>query len=316
MLQGILTHIRDEKYDVVICDSIFGGAYFLKKILGIPVVCSHSSFAMSKAPVPSSMLKPGFHPQLDHCYQILHRLCEKYKIQEPGLDQFFISKGDLNVVYTTREFNGDENLEESRYLFAGPSVYRKEKPDEVDFSLAEDRQIIYISLGTLNTDFLEFYKMCIQAFQNMEYYVIVSVGKKCDISQLGHIPLNFLIRNYLPQLEVLKRASVFVTHAGFNSVSEALFFGVPMLAFPMINDQYMVARRLSSMGLGIVGNIKELTKQFLRLNVEKLLGNEEIRNNCSHISLEMKKPGRLTKTIEYIERFGSAGKGGNDGNYK
>jgi MGT family glycosyltransferase len=313
MLPDILTHIRENQYDVVICDSIFGGAYFLQQILGIPVVCSHSSFAMSKAPIPPSMLQPGFHPQLDHCYLILRRLCDKYGIMEPGLDQLFVSKGDLNVVYTTREFNGEENLEESRYLFTGPSLRSQEKLDEVDFSLAGDRQIVYISLGSLNTDFIEFYRMCIQAFQEAEYFIIMSIGRKCEITQLGPIPSHFLVQNFLPQLEILKKASVFISHAGFNSVSEALYYGVPMLALPLVNDQHMIAKRLTELGLGIVGTLKELTPQSLRQSVEELLDNHVIREKCSHMSQGMREVGRLAKAAERIERFTSHGKGGNNG---
>jgi MGT family glycosyltransferase len=258
---------------------------------------------MSKTPIPKRMLEPGFHPQLDHCYQILRQLCGKYGIPEPGLDQLFISKGDLNVVYTTREFNGDENLDELSYLFMGPSIRRQEKLCDVDFSLAGERKIIYISLGSLNTDFLKFYQMCIKTFQETEYYIMMSIGNKCEISQLGYIPSNFLVRSFFPQLEVLKRASVFITHAGFNSVNESLYFGVPMMALPMVNDQHMVAKRLASMQMGIIGNMKELTPQYLKQNVEKLLLDSEIQSNCTHISSIMKESGKLVKSAEQIERL-------------
>jgi len=110
----------------------------------------------------------------------------------------------------------------------------------------------------VNTDFLDFYKTCISAFRSTDYYVCMSIGKKCEVSQLGEFPQNYLVKSFLPQLKILKRANVFITHAGFNSVNEALYFGVSMLALPQVNDQHKVDKRLVSMELGMKESINEL----------------------------------------------------------
>ena len=303
VLPEILDIEKKDLYDMIICDSIFGGACFLKQLTEIPVVCSHSSFARSQAPVPKQMLVAGFHPQLDHCYQILKRICESYKIEEPSLEQVFTSKGDLNIVYTTRNFNGDDGVHEPDYLFTGPSIDRLQEASDLDFSGIGDRKLIYISLGSLNTDFVDFYKTCISAFRNTDYYVCMSIGKKCEVSQLGEIPLNFLVKSFLPQLEILKKADVFITHAGFNSVNEALYFGVPMLALPQVNDQHMVARRLVSMQLGIAESIKELSPEILRTKTETLIMEREIKENCMQISREMRNFAKLEQTVRKLEKY-------------
>ena len=303
MLPEILDIAKEDLYDVIICDSIFGGACFLKQITKIPVVCSHSSFAMSQAPVPKRMLVAGFHPQLDHCYQILKRICESYKINEPSLEQVFTSKGDLNIVYTTRNFNGDEGVNEPEYLFAGPSIDRLQESHYLDLSVIGDRKLIYISLGSLNTDFVDFYKTCVSAFRNTDYYVYMSIGKKCEVSQLGEIPQNFRVESFLPQLEILERSDVFITHAGFNSVNEALYFGVPMLALPQVNDQHMVAKRLVSMQLGIVEGIKELSPETLRSKTEALITEKIIKENCMKISQEMRNFAGLEHAVRELERY-------------
>ncbi len=308
VLPEILDIAKEEQYDMIICDSIFGGACFLKQITKIPVVCSHSSFATSQAPVPKQMLVPGFHTQLDHCYQILKRICESYKIEEPSLEQVFTSKGDLNIVYTTRNFNGDEALQESEYLFAGPSIDRIQEEYDLDLSVIGDRKLIYISLGSLNTDFVDFYKTCIMAFRNTDYYVYISIGKKCEVSQLGEIPPNFSVKSFLPQLEILKRADVFITHAGFNSVNEALYFGVPMLAVPQVNDQYTVAKRLVSMQLGMTESLKELSPETLRSKTETLIMDRKVKENCMRISQEMRDFAKLEQTVCELEKYVDAWK--------
>ena len=308
VLPEILDIAKEDLYDMIICDSIFGGACFLKQITKIPVVCSHSSFAMSQAPVPKQMLVAGYHPQLDHCYQILRRICESYKIEEPSLEQVFTSKGDLNIVYTTRNFNGDDGVHEPDYLFAGPSIDRQQEAYEMDFSVIGERKLIYISLGSLNTNFADFYKTCIAALNDNDYYVCMSIGKKCEVSQLGEIPSNFFVKSFLPQLEILKRADVFITHAGFNSVNEALYFGVPMLALPQVNDQHMVAKRLVSMQLGMTESIKELSPEMLRSKLETLIMDKKMKENCMEISREMRDFTKLEQTVLRLERYVDARK--------
>jgi MGT family glycosyltransferase len=303
MLPGVLKLVKNNQYDMIISDSLFGGPFFLKQILQIPVVSSHSSFAMNNAPVPASMLEPGIHPQLDHCYEILDRICSKYAIPTSSLVDVFISKAEWNVVYTIPEFNGDAGLDCSKYLFTGPVIQKDTETEFEGFVHMNNRPVIYISLGSINTDFMEFYKMCIKAFEGSDYYVVMSIGKKCSIYQLGTIPSNFYVGNFLPQLAILKQTDIFITHAGFNSVSEALYNGIPLYALPMVNDQYMVAKRIKDMGLGIVGKFKEITPQALRDGVEELLSNEQIKENCRRISKLFRESDHLSFVVESLEEI-------------
>ncbi len=303
MLPGVLELIKSKEYDMVVCDSLFGAPYFLNQLIQIPVVSSHSSFAMSHAPVPASMLEPGTHPQLDHCYEILNRICEKHTVPVTSLSDIFISKSQWNVVYTIPEFNGDPGLEVSKYFFTGAIIKNETAEDFDDIPQRDSRPLIYISLGSVNTDFIDFYKMCLEAFKTLDVFVMMSIGKKCKIEQLGDIPSNFYIGNFLPQLAILKQADVFITHAGFNSVNEALSYGVPMYAFPMVNDQHMVAKRIKDLKLGIVGQFKEISPQALRDGTEELLREKEFKENCISISKELKGTQGLTSVAEKLEEI-------------
>lgn len=303
MLPGVLELIKSKAYDMVVCDSLFGAPYFLNQLIQIPVVSSHSSFAMSHAPVPASMLEPGTHPQLDHCYEILNRICEKHTVPVTSLSDIFISKSQWNVVYTIPEFNGDPGLEVSKYFFTGAIVKNETAEDFDDIPQRDSRPLIYISLGSVNTDFIDFYKMCLEAFKTLDVFVMMSIGKKCKIEQLGDIPSNFYIGNFLPQLAILKQADVFITHAGFNSVNEALSYGVPMYAFPMVNDQHMVAKRIKDLKLGIVGQFKEISPQALRDGTEELLREKEFKENCISISKQLKGTEGLMSVAEKLEEI-------------
>ncbi len=302
LLPELLAHIREKNYDIILCDSIFGAGYFLKQILNIPVVCSHSSFAMNSAPVPPQMLVAGIHPQLDECYRVLKRICSLYKIEEPGLDEIFISKGELNLVYTTKEFNGNDDLEDEKYLYTRSYTHVRKETEKLDMEL-DGKKIIYISLGTINTDFLAFFKLCINAFVNTKYTVIMSLGKKCKAGDLSEIPDNFVVKQQIPQLEVLKYASVFISHAGFNSANEALYHGVPIIAIPMVNDQHMVAKRLVDLGVGVRLKMEEVTEDSLYAMVNEVILNENMHFECKRISQSMQQASDNKVAIERIEKL-------------
>ena len=110
--------------------------------------------------------------------------------------------------------------------------------------------LYYISLGTLFNEHPEFYRHCFAAFANSMYQVVLSVGHKTPLSSLGDIPPKFIVQNYVPQLEILQRANVFISHGGMNSVSEALYYGVPLLVIPQSADQPWVAKRVAQLGAG------------------------------------------------------------------
>ncbi len=62
---------------------------------------------------------------------------------------------------------------------------------------------------------------------------VVSTGHHADAERLTPLPPNVVVVSEAPQIELLKCASLGVTHAGLNTVLEALSLGVPMAAGPV-----------------------------------------------------------------------------------
>lgn len=79
--------------------------------------------------------------------------------------------------------------------------------------------------------------------------VILNTGK-VNPDSLGKIPSNIYAYSFVPQIEVLKHADVFLTHCGMNSVNEAICAGVPMVAMPFLNDQLENGKQIVNLGLG------------------------------------------------------------------
>src|SRR5262249_16583145 len=125
-------------------------------------------------------------------------------------------------------------------------------------AIDEKKLLIYCSLGTQshlageNKPLLQAIIDAIALEQNWQ--LVISLGAHLRTENFHPAPPNVCLAGTSPQLEMLKRASVMLTHGGINSVKESIFFGVPMIVFPMGRDQPGVAARVVYHGLGVRGN--------------------------------------------------------------
>lgn len=86
------------------------------------------------------------------------------------------------------------------------------------------------------------------------------------------LPSNIILCSKVPQLEILKRASLFITHAGMNSTNEAIHYGVPMISIPIDIDQPMVAQRVcDQLELGIRFDPLKLNRYELAEAIHEIL---------------------------------------------
>lgn len=71
------------------------------------------------------------------------------------------------------------------------------KNRDVDFILIEEKSLIYILLGIVFNEVIDFYKLCMKVFENSEYIIVMFIGSKIKISDLGEIFKNFIVKNYV-----------------------------------------------------------------------------------------------------------------------
>ena len=137
-------------------------------------------------------------------------------------------------------------------------------------------------MGTVNNDMMPFYKDCISAFADTDYQVIMSVGNAVPINEFGKLPENISVYSHIDQIAVLKKADVFVSHCGMNSVSESLYFEVPLVMFPQTSEQKGVSVRVLELGAGICPD-KADGKSVLSA-VNKILDDSTYKKNAKKIS--------------------------------
>ena len=88
---------------------------------------------------------------------------------------------------------------------------------------------------------------------------------------LGQIPASWLVREVLPQVTLLARSALAVSHGGNNSVTEALTAGVPLLLLPFSTDQFAGAAALEDAGFGEVLDPNAAAPEELRAAAARLL---------------------------------------------
>ncbi|AZM62481.1 MULTISPECIES: macrolide family glycosyltransferase [unclassified Streptomyces] len=207
---------------------------------------------------------------------------------------------ELCVVCVPREFQYAGDTFDDRYVFVGPSEYTRTESGSWEPPSA-GTPLLFISLGTMMNQNPEFFRLCIEAFGDTEWHVAMAVGDRVEPAELGRIPDNFEIRPYFPQLDVLKRADVFVTHAGMNSTMEAVHHQVPTVAVPQTPEQVGNARRLRELGLGVT--LEERTAPVLREAALAVHRDKDIRAALADMAESFRAAGGASAAADAIEQL-------------
>ena len=136
--------------------------------------------------------------------------------------------------------------------------------------------------------------------------LVLSIGDRLDPKQIGPLPINAIIVNQAPQLELLKRTSVCITHAGLNTVLESLAQGVPQLAIPVTFEQPGVAARIAAKKTGVTMSFADLTSEHLSTLLDEVLSCPIYRENARKFQRIISKTNGLSMAADIVERaFGA-----------
>ena len=136
------------------------------------------------------------------------------------------------------------------HAFLGSAV-RTEVPDpQVEAWLGEsDEPIAYVSLGSFLSVRSDVLAVVAKALRRLDIRVAFALGST-PREALGELPASWLVRETLPQVRLLGRSALAVSHGGNNSVTEALTAGVPLLLLPLSTDQFAGAAAIEEAGIG------------------------------------------------------------------
>ena len=188
--------------------------------------------------------------------------------------------------------------------YTGPFVHPQQRP-AVDFpwERLDGRPLIYASLGTLQNGSAAIFRTIAEACAGLDAQLVIALGGGLDPATLANLPGKPLVVCYAPQLEILKRAALVITHAGINTVLESLAEGVPLVATPQGNDQPGMAARVKARGAGVVIPRQRLNPATLRRAVLRVLREASYRDAARALQTSIRQmdgPGRAAELIEQV----------------
>jgi zeaxanthin glucosyltransferase len=192
----------------------------------------------------------------------------------------------------------------SSFHYTGPFV-DPEGRRPVDFPwerISSDRPLIYASMGTLQNGFKHVFHAIAEACAGLGAQLVVSLGGGLEPEDLEPMAGNPTLVRYAPQLELVRRSALIVTHGGLNTVLEALSNGVPMVVIPITNDQPGVGARIQWTGTGKVIPVKQLSKEKLRRAVCAVLRDPCYRRAARRLQACIAETNGLERAADIVEQ--------------
>lgn len=195
------------------------------------------------------------------------------------------------------------------FHFTGPyhnSTGRKSVP--FPYEKLTGQPLIYASMGTLQNRQQEIFQRIAEACVGLDAQLVISLGGSGSPESLPELPGSPLVVSYAPQLELLKKATLTITHAGMNTTLESLTNGVPMVAIPIANDQHGIAARIAWTGVGEFVPLSQLSVPKLRAAIQRVLTEDSYKKNASRLQEAIRRAGGVSRAADIIEQAVSTGK--------
>jgi MGT family glycosyltransferase len=161
-----------------------------------------------------------------------------------------------------------------------------------------DGKLLYLSLGSLGSGDVELMQRLIDTLAQSPHRVIVSKGPQHDRIRLAD---NMTGAEFLPQTSLLPQVDLVITHGGNNTVTEALYFGKPMVVLPLFWDQYDNAQRIDEMGLGARLDTYGHEPAELLGAVDRLLADSALAERLRVLSGELQAAPGTVRAADLIE---------------
>ncbi|MBF4463066.1 MULTISPECIES: nucleotide disphospho-sugar-binding domain-containing protein [unclassified Rathayibacter] len=165
------------------------------------------------------------------------------------------------------------------HAFLGSAVRAEPVDAEVERWLASSTDpLVYVSFGSFLSVRGDVLARVVAALAEVEIggrpVRVALASGSTDPSTLGAIPGGWLVRGFLPQVTLLGRAALAITHGGNNSVTEAMTAGVPLVALPFSTDQFAGAAALERAGFAAVLDPNSATSAELADAARRMLALE------------------------------------------
>lgn len=296
-----------DRPDLVIYDSIAMWGYVAARSLDIPQVCFITSFVLdgSARAIGMGAIARYVWSALPHVPRLLKWRRSMAREFGPENSGGLTEYAGRNIVFSSEAFHPPNDFIDERFTFVGPSLNPATRDGEFPFDRLAAGPKVYISLGTVNHLNDAFYRAAFAAFADYPAQFILAAGKNTDLARLEDAPPNFIVRPYVPQLDVLPLVDAFITHGGMNSVHEGLVFGVPQIVVPQQLEQLLNGKQVAATGAGVLlsdGRAGEqVTAEALLAALDSVLDDPAYAQAAERIGATLREAGGYRRAADVVE---------------
>jgi dTDP-L-oleandrosyltransferase len=205
----------------------------------------------------------------------------------------------LKIVFYPSRFGYVDAADDDQFVFVGPCFRRRAL--EGDWQPPDNGfPVVLISLGTTFNLQPEFFRLCVKAFTGQPWHAVLAVGPGTGVEQLGPLPPNIEVHEWIPFQAVLRQAAVTVCSAGTGTVMHSLYEGTPLVVVPQMEAVDGLVRQVRDFGLARVVRPEELTADRLRDAVDGLAADESVRRNILEMRQHVREAGGAPRAADEI----------------
>jgi zeaxanthin glucosyltransferase len=307
--------IRAAGVDMLLVDQTEPAGGSVAEHLGIPFVTVCNALALNREPDVPPPFSPWNYSQsawarirnrlgyavsdriLAPVHQVLAHYRRRWKLPpHKGAEDSYSRLAQISQ--QPREFDFPRRELPSCFHYVGPLRSAERHKMHFPWERLDGRPLIYSSLGTLQNGKTDLFRCFVEACKGLDVQLVIA-GRSPE--SLGPLPENVIAVAYAPQLELLQKASLTVTHGGLNTVLDSLSCGVPMVLIPLTYEQPAIAIRVARIGAGEILPLRRVSPQAVRAHVGSITSSTAYTSNARAMAVSISAAGGAPRAAELIE---------------
>lgn len=164
----------------------------------------------------------------------------------------------------------------------------------------DGRPLAYVSMGTLQNQVGATFRAIAEACSGLGLQLAISLGGGGDPKSLGDLPGDPIVVGFAPQLDLIRRSTLTISHGGLNTTLESLACGVPTVVLPVTNDQPGVGVRVEHAGAGRAIPVARATAPRVREAVRAVLEEPPYRERAEAMRSHIAEADGLNRAADVI----------------
>ncbi|QQQ73602.1 glycosyltransferase [Saccharothrix sp. 6-C] len=264
--------IVDHKPDLVVHEVANVGVALAAKVTGVPAVChSFGRYWRPSGPMEDIRLH-------------LAEVAAEYGADVPDGDVMRFDNPYIDICPPSVQ-DPDFLATATDRILLRPVPFAE--PGELPPWVLEHREpLVYLTLGTAFAT-VDVLRTAIEGLRALKAKVLVSTAMVVRAGELGDVPDNVVVREWLPQGDLLPYADLVVHHGGAGTTMGTFGAGVPQLILPQGADQFGNAAMVTGAGAGDQVLGAELTAEVIADKARRLLADDAVRDAARAMAAEV-----------------------------